>query len=55
MLIKLIGPPLQLFKPMVYVNSWFSKGRHLATDTKSKEKRHVDYSTDKLMPIWKLL
>lgn len=55
MFIKLVGPPLTLFKPMVYVNSWFLKGRHLATDTKSKERKREDGSDNPLLPVWKLL
>lgn len=55
MFVKLVGPPLQLFQPMGYVRSWFMKGRHLATDTKSKRRKREDYSSHELMSIWKLL
>jgi hypothetical protein len=51
----LVGPPVSIFKPSVYVNSWFFKGRHLATDTKSKKRNREDVSEYNLMPIWKLL
>jgi hypothetical protein len=35
--------------------SWFLKGRHLATDTKSKKRNREDVSEHNFMPIWKLL
>lgn len=55
MFIKLVGPPLRLFKPMNYVNSWFLRGRHLATDTNSKERKQEVGSENALLPVWKLL
>ena len=33
---KLVGPPLPLFKPKQYVQSWLAKGKHLADDVNSK-------------------
>ncbi|KAJ4429033.1 hypothetical protein ANN_26029 [Periplaneta americana] len=45
MFIKLVGPPLHVFRPLSYANSLFLKGRHLATETKSKERAREDGST----------
>jgi hypothetical protein len=52
---KIGRPPVSMFKPSVYVNSRFFKGRHLATDTKNKKRNREDVSEHNLMPIWKLL
>ena len=32
-LIKCVGPPLPLFKPVAYVSSWLAKGRRSAVET----------------------
>ncbi|KAJ4427136.1 hypothetical protein ANN_24752 [Periplaneta americana] len=42
------------FRPLSYVNSWFLKGRHLATDTKSKERAREDSSTSVMSFVWNL-
>ena len=48
---KLVGPPLTLFNPQKYVQSWLTSGRHSADDTNSKER-----VTDEInQAVWKLL
>lgn len=49
------GPPLRLFKPQVYVESWIKKGRNTATETSSMMKRPEDFTSQYLYPVWSLL
>jgi len=52
--VKLVGPPLTLFKPSGYVESWIAKGKHTADDTNSKMRDH-SISDSLYRPIWQLL
>ena len=39
---KLVGPPLTVFKPSTYVESWLAKGRRTADDTNNKSRGHSE-------------
>jgi len=43
--VRLVGPPLKLFDPAKYVDSWIIRGRRSAIDRNSKE-RNRDIATE---------
>ncbi len=55
LVIKFNGPPLHLFNPSKYVDSWLLKKHHSATDTNSKVRNRDQKYDENLVKIWKLL
>ena len=56
MFLKLVGPPLHQFQPLLYVKSWLAKGRHAATDINSIA--YQDEQDDKeteISAVWKFV
>ena len=53
--IYITGPPLELFKPKVYVESWIRRGRHTATDSNAMTRRTQDHTKEHLYPVWNAL
>jgi hypothetical protein len=51
---KLVGPPLAVFKPARYVQSWIAKGRHSANDTNSKCRKTI-CDNNSLNSVWQML
>jgi hypothetical protein len=51
---KLVGPPLSLFKPFGYVESWIAQGRHAADDTNSMTRDRL-IQDSVYRPLWQLL
>lgn len=50
--LKINGPPLRLFVPGKYVDSWLASGHHSASAAKSKERsREIQYNEDQ-MKFW---
>ena len=40
--VRLVGPPLKLFDPTKYVDSWIPRGRQSAIDRNSKERDRIE-------------
>jgi len=53
--IRLVGPPLKLFDPTKYVDSWILRGRQSAIDRNSKERNRDIATNDSLVEIWRFL
>ena len=54
MFVKLVGPPLELFKPDAYVLTWLAQGHHSADDLNSKDRLVLDEDNDNSQ-LWALL
>jgi hypothetical protein len=54
MFIKLVGPPIQLWKPEKYVNRWLST-RRLADSTACMARKEPDYNNHGYKHLWKAL
>ena len=52
--LKLVGPPLTLFNPKMYVRSWLAKGKHSALDSQSRSRSAKVYE-ENMENIWSLL
>ena len=56
MFLKLVGPPLHQFQPLLYGKRWLAKGHHAATDINSIA--HQDPQDDKeteMSTVWKFV
>lgn len=53
--IRVNGPPLRCFDPSKYVDSWLLRGRHAATDVRSKERSREEAHDKNAEIIWKCL
>lgn len=53
--VRLVGPPLKLFDPTKYVDSWILRGRRSAIDRNSKERNRDIATEDSLVEIWRFL
>jgi hypothetical protein len=50
--IKIVEPPLTQFDPIKYVRLWLLRGHHSAVDTKSKERKRTEETSQELNKIW---
>jgi hypothetical protein len=50
--IKIVEPPLTQFDPTKYVRLWLLQGQHSAVDTKSKERKRTEETSQELNKIW---
>jgi hypothetical protein len=53
--IYVTGPPLELFKPEAYVESWLRQGRNTAVEAFAMAKKKADYSSAYHFPLWQSL
>jgi hypothetical protein len=51
--IIIVGPPLTLFNPINYVETWLLQGHHSPLDTKSKI-RKITEQVGNMSKVWKL-
>lgn len=54
MFLKINGPPLRLFDPEKYVNSWLVSGHHSALAVKSKERSKEGKYEENMMKFWSI-
>ena len=54
MFLKINGPPLRLFDPEKYVNSWLVSGHHSALAVKSKERSREGKFEENMMKFWSI-
>ena len=54
MFLKINGPPLRLFDPEKYVNSWLVSGHHSALAVKSKERSREGKYEENMMKFWSI-
>lgn len=50
--IKINGPPLRLFNPEKYVDSWLISGHHSALAVQSKERSREDKHDEDMLKFW---
>lgn len=55
MFINCVGPPLHLFKPNPYIQSWIRNGRRNADELCCPKRKEKNDSNNSYLPLWTLL
>jgi hypothetical protein len=55
MFVSLCGPPLAIWKPVVYVKSWLVKGRREANSTQGPARSETVLNDHSLESLWNVL